>query len=136
MASNSDSKPLTPNVTSIRRGPLIPNNKLKEIISLAESSLLKICIESKNSRIAGSAFLGETFEHQKLLITAKHFFHSVDSKSLNLFCSNPAEYPIFNINLDEIDQEKLFFFDDPDSAAIILNNEIIKKCHRLEDRHL
>ena len=113
----------------IKRGPICDSHKFNQKIKLAEDSLLRINIKLKDRTVFGSAFLGETSEHYKALFTVKHLFPS-DSEyyPLTFSCSNSAEIPIFSIDFEKYNYENIFLNNNPDSAAIILNDEIVKKC--------
>lgn len=99
-------------------------------VDKAYSSVLKIFVESKNESRVGSAFLGETSDHQKMLFTSRHLFDVLtqESQQLNLICENPAKIQVFNIHLDEFNPEQVLLTKDPDSAVIQLSNNIIKQC--------
>ena len=112
----------------IHRGPICESHKSIQIIELAERSLLRI---KTNQSLFGSAFLGETPDHLKVLFTVKHIFPT-DSESYPLIfnCSNSAEVSIFDIDFENYNNENIFLNNNPDSAAIILNDEIVKKCEK------
>lgn len=103
---------------------------ISKVNTKAFSSVLKISIEANNKTKFGSAFLGETADHQKLLFTAKHIFDSLNEEpnQLNFICENSAQIPIFSIRLDDYNKERVFVSDNTDSAAILLSSDIIQRC--------
>lgn len=113
-----------------KRSPIIDWRQLELILKRTQDSLLRIRIRLGEREAVGSAFLGETPEHQKVLFTAKHLFPSTsDSEfhAVHFICENPSNIPIFSINFEDYNKENIFLQDDPDSAAIILNEEIVGK---------
>ena len=119
--------------SSMPRTPIINRNQMREIMIIGDCSVLRISV-SKNgdviNSVEGSAFLGETLDHQKVLFTAKHIFlfSSFEDKKLTLKCANGEHQTMFTIPLEEYDREKVFLLDDPDSAAIILNDNLVRQC--------
>ena len=122
MANNSSMFPRTPQIN---------RDQLKKIMSIGDCSVIRISVtkdgNSNDSKI-GSAFFGETENHQKVLFTARHLFSSVEDTKLTLKCANDAGNLIFTIPLETYDRERLFLLNDPDSAAIILNDYLIRQC--------
>ena len=119
--------------SSMPRTPIINCDQMKESMIIGDRSVLRISV-SKNgdaiNSVEGSAFLGETLDHQKVLFTAKHLFlfSSIEDETLTLKCANGKHQTMFTIPLEEYDREKVFFLDDPDSAAIVLNDNLVRKC--------
>ena len=121
------------NSTINKRTPIITHGQFNEITSIGVRSVIRICVSKVgiiNNHIEGSAFLGETPDHQKALFTARHLFPFDEETSINVECANLARDTMFTIPLEEYDREKLFLLDDPDSAAIILNDDLVGRCQR------
>lgn len=99
----------------------------------ATYSILKITVKSNNRTHYGSAFLGETEDNQHMLFTTKHIFDSLndeftDSQNVKLICKNPARFPVFDIQLSDLNKEMLITSEDPDFAAILMSRDMIKRC--------
>ena len=60
--------------------------------------------------------------------STRHLFSFVEDTKLTLKCANDVGNTMFTIPLETYDREKLFLLDDPDSAAIILNDDLIRQC--------
>ena len=113
------------------RTPIINHEQMQKIMSIGHCSVIRISVSkvgNANNSMEGSAFLGETPDHQKALFTARHLFSSVEDTKLTVKCANIARDTMFTIPLEEYDREKLFLLDDPDSAAIILNDDLVRQC--------